>query len=88
MAVTVRSVFIATVQVVPATESQPLQEEKVLPLGAVAGAVRVTLVPWLYTRLKGVEPFPCPLISTGLRVMDTPLEGLVELTVSVRGGVT
>ena len=61
---------------------QPAQELKVLPL-AVAGAVNVTAVLLLYVRVNWVEPPPCPLLSLGLTVIDTPLAGLVEATDNV-----
>jgi hypothetical protein len=59
----------------------PLHEENGFPL-TVAGAVRVTVAPESYVRVKLVVPFPSPLTSLGETVIATPLEGLVEFTVS------
>ena len=56
---------------------------KVLP-PAVDGAVRLTLVLVLYTRVNCVTPLPWPLLSFGLTVTLTPLAGLEEATVRVR----
>jgi hypothetical protein len=61
----------------------PVQELKVFPL-AVAGAVNVNTVLLLYVRVNWVEPPPCPLLSLGLNVIDTPLVGFVEVTVKMR----
>jgi hypothetical protein len=58
----------------------PVHPESGFPL-AVAGAVRVTVAPESYVRVKLVEPFPAPLTSVGETVIATPLEGLVESTV-------
>jgi hypothetical protein len=60
---------------------QPLHEENAFPL-AVAGAVRVTVASESYVRVKLVVPFPLLLTSLGETVIATPLEGLVESTVS------
>jgi hypothetical protein len=73
--------LIVTVQVTVLALVHPLHEEKAFPL-AVAGAVRVTAVPESYVRVKLVVPFPSPLTSLGETVIATPLEGLVEFTVS------
>jgi hypothetical protein len=59
----------------------PLHEEKAFPL-AVAGADRVTVAPESYVRVKPVVPFPALVTSLGETVIVTPLEGLVEFTVS------
>ncbi len=73
--------LIVTEQVVVLALVHPLHEEKGFPL-AVAGAVRVTVVPVVYVRVKLVVPFPALLMSLGETVIPTPLEGLVEFTVS------
>ena len=80
---TVVLLLMVTVQVVVLTLVHPLQEENGFPpVVAVAGAVSVTEVPELYVRVKPVEPLPTLLASLGEAVMVTPLEGLVEFTVS------
>jgi hypothetical protein len=79
--VTVVLLLIVAVQVSVLALVHPLHEEKVFPL-AVTGAVRVTVAPESYVRVKLVVPFPAPLASLGETVMGTPLEGLVEFTVS------
>jgi len=61
---------------------QPVHEENALPLD-VPGAVRVIAVPELYVRVKLVVPLLALLLSAGDTPMATPLEGLVESTVSV-----
>jgi hypothetical protein len=65
---------------------QPVQELKLFPPD-VDCAVKVTDVLLLYVRINWVDPLPCPLLSFGLTVIDTPLAGLVEDTVKVRVGV-
>jgi hypothetical protein len=75
------ALFIVTLQVMVLALVHPLHEEKVFPL-AVAGAVRVTAAPESYVRVKLVVPFPSLLTSLGETVIATPLEGLVEFTVS------
>jgi hypothetical protein len=75
------SLLIVTLQVAVLVVVHPLHEEKGFPL-AVAGAVRVTAVPESYVRVKLVVPFPALLRSLGETVIATPLEGLVEFTVS------
>jgi hypothetical protein len=80
--VTVALALIMTVQVVPAVEVHPAQEEKVF-VPEVAGAVSVTLVPLLYVRVKLLLPAALPLSSTGETPIATPLAGLVEFTVRV-----
>jgi hypothetical protein len=59
---------------------QPVHEEKVLP-PELAGAVKVTVVPELYVRVKLVEPLAALLLSAGETVMATPLAGSTESTV-------
>jgi hypothetical protein len=81
LAVTVVLLFIVTLQVSVLALVHPVHEEKAFPL-AVAGAVRVTAAPESYVRVKLVVPFPWPLASLGETVIGTPLEGLVEFTVS------
>jgi hypothetical protein len=70
-----------TVQVSVLAVVHPVHAEKGFPL-AVAGAVSVTEVPESYVRVKLVVPLPLPLTSLGVTVIATPLEGLVEFTVS------
>jgi hypothetical protein len=72
--------LIVTLQVSALALAHPLHEANGFPL-AVAGAVRVTVAPESYVRVKLVVPFPAPLTSLGETVMATPLEGLVEFTV-------
>lgn len=69
-----------TLQVAELALVQPLHEENLL-LPAVAAAVNVTAVPLLYVRVKLVVPFPELLLSAGLTVIATPLEGEAEFTV-------
>jgi hypothetical protein len=73
--------LIVTLQVSVLTLVHPVHEENGFPL-TVAGAVRVTAVPESYVRVKLVVPFPAPVTSLGETVIATPLEGLVEFTVS------
>jgi hypothetical protein len=73
--------LIVTLQVTVLALVHPLHAEKGFPL-AVAGAVRVTVAPESYVRVKLVLPFPALLTSLGETVIATPLEGLVEFTVS------
>jgi hypothetical protein len=80
--VTVVLLLIVMVQVLMLTTwHPPLHEEKGFPL-AVAGADRVTVAPESYVRVKLVVPFPSLLTSLGETEIATPLEGLVEFTVS------
>jgi hypothetical protein len=79
--VTVVLLLIVTVQVSMLTTWHPLHEEKGFP-PAVAGAARVTVAPETYVRVKLVIPFPALLTSLGETAIATPLEGLVESTVS------
>jgi hypothetical protein len=79
--VTVVLLLSVTVQVTVLALVHPLHEEKAFPL-AVAGAVRVTVAPASYVRVKLVVPFPLLLTSLGESVIATPLAGLVESTVS------
>jgi hypothetical protein len=79
--VTVVLLLIVTVQVSVLALVHPLHEANGFPL-AVVGAVRVTLVPESYVRVKVVVPVPASLMSLGETVIVTPLEGLVEFTVS------
>jgi hypothetical protein len=79
--VTVVLLLIVTLQVSALALVHPLHEEKAFPF-AVAGAARVTAVPESYVRVKLVVPSPALLLSMGETVIDTPLEGLVEFTVS------
>jgi hypothetical protein len=77
--------LIVTVQslIAPGTGAHPVQEEKAFPLGPGAGAVSVTVVPELYVSINGVLPLAVPLLSAGDAVIETPLAGLAESTVSV-----
>jgi hypothetical protein len=79
--VTVVLPLIVTVQVTVLALVHPLHAENGFPL-AVAGAVRVTVAPVSYMRVKLVVPFPSLLTSLGETAIATPLEGLVESTVS------
>jgi hypothetical protein len=79
--VTVVLLLIVTVQVTVLALVHPLHEENGFPL-AVAGADRVTVAPESYVRVKLVVPFPSLLTSLGETVIATPLEGLVEFTIS------
>jgi hypothetical protein len=80
-AVTARAAFMATVQVVPDTESQPLQLPKTDPPAATA--VSVTLVPLVY----GSEQSAPQLIPAGLDVtVPLPAPGLLTDSVKVGGG--
>jgi len=73
------------VQVTVLAVVHPFHEENgFAPELAVAGAVRVTVVPESYVRVKLVAPFPLPVASLGDTVIATPLEGLVESTVSTQ----
>jgi hypothetical protein len=85
--VTVVLPLIVTLQVSVLALVHPVHEAKGFPL-AVVGAVRVTAAPESYVRVKPVVPFPAPVTSLGETVIATPLEGLVEFTVStsVTGG--
>jgi hypothetical protein len=73
--------LIVTMQVTRPTTVHPVHEENGFPL-AVPGAFRVTMVPESYVRVKLVVPFPALVTSLGETVIATPLEGLVEFTVS------
>jgi hypothetical protein len=79
--VTVVLLLIVTLQVSVLALVHPAHEANGFPL-AVAGAVRVTAAPESYVRVKLVVPFPLLLTSFGETVIATPLEGLVEFTVS------
>jgi hypothetical protein len=80
-AITAFTLFIVTLQTVPSALSHPLHELKLLP-PAVAGAVTLTVVPFLYARFIGVAPFPTPLLSFGDMTIETPLAGFNEDTLN------
>jgi hypothetical protein len=70
------------VHVKPLVDVHPVHDPKTLD-PAIEGAVRLTLVPLLYIRVKLVLPELLPLLSTTETPMPTPLAGLVELTVKL-----
>ena len=74
--------FSVTLHVTVLDVVQPVQEEKVFPL-AVEGAVRMICVPELAVTVKPVEPFRAALLPFSVYEIETPVEGLAELTVSV-----
>jgi hypothetical protein len=74
--------LMVTVQVVPLADEQPVHDEKA-PYPTVAGADSVTVVPAGYLSAKLVLPPIKWLWSAGDAVMATPVDGFVELTVSV-----
>jgi hypothetical protein len=73
--------LIVTLQVTVLALVHPLHAENVFPL-TVPGAVTVTAAPKSYVRVKLVVPAPALLTSLGETLIVTPLEGLVEFTVS------
>jgi hypothetical protein len=75
--------FNVTSQVTVLEVVHPVQDENALP-PAEAGAVSVTVVPGAYVRVKLVLPLDALLMSAGETLIETPLAGLVELTVSTQ----
>jgi hypothetical protein len=82
LAVAVVLEFSVAVQVWPLALVQPAHEENALPL-AVAGAVRVNVSPAGPVSVKLVVPVEMTLLREFPTEIATPLDGLMELTVSV-----
>jgi len=74
--------LIVTAHVPAVVEEHPVHPDKLF-LPEAAGVVRVTVVPAAKVRVKLVVPLLAPLLSVGVTVIATPLDGLVELTESV-----
>jgi hypothetical protein len=65
------------------TVVHPVHEEKLLPPAVEGAVIEITSLAWPVTVKLVLAVYDRGVIGLGLTVIETPLEGLVELTVSV-----